>query len=338
MKDRKKKSEAFRNFEKGNYSRSDFRTVQQVFEQKDDAELMDLLKQKWQSIPEGQTSSKPATEAINDVIASTIPTRKTTVKLLLNYYQRAAAVLLIPIVLFSVYWFMAQPENTETSVATIYSPPGARTSFVLPDGSTGWLNSDSKLTYPVQFASVREVQLDGEAYFHVKHQQKQKFQVRTPNLTVQVLGTKFDVSAYNAKKEVSVILQEGSVQILDKNDEASYLMKPNEKFAFDVAEKKAVVSEVNATEHTSWTEGILSFKGESLEEVMNKLARWYNVDIEIHDEQLQSYNFKATFQNEPLEEILRMVALTTPLKYRIEERKLNSNGIYAKKKIIIDKK
>lgn len=327
---------AFRNFEKGDYSRTDYKRVHSAFESESDHELKELLNENWQQIPEG-THLPVLTRFIDQLYYNLIPSKISTTRLVLNWYQRAAAVLLIPVVLFALYWASRDMASTTQAMATIYSPLGARTSFVLPDGSTGWLNSGSELSYPVEFKSTREVKLSGEAFFQVKHQHGDKFRVRTNGLTIQVLGTQFDVSAYKEDPEISVVLNEGSVRILDKYDQESYLMKPDERFEFDKQQNKALISTVNATEFTGWTEGLLSFKGESLEDVMTKLARWYNVDIEIRDEQLKTYNFRATFKDEQLDEILRMIALTTPMKYRIEERKTNLNDVYAKKKVIIEK-
>jgi ferric-dicitrate binding protein FerR (iron transport regulator) len=334
----KKNREAFRNFEKGDYTRTDYKRVHSVFESEPDIELRELMNENWQKIPEGTQTSPAVSRFIDQLYHNLIPSKISPTRLVLNWYQRVAAVLLIPVLLFALYWGSREGSDTMQAMATIYSPLGARTSFVLPDGSTGWLNSGSELSYPVEFKSTRDVKLVGEAFFHVKHQHGDKFRVRTNGLSVEVLGTKFDVSAYSEDPNISVVLKEGSVRILDKQDQASYLMKPDERFEFDKQQNKALISAVNAGEFTLWTEGVLAFKGESLEDVMKKLSRWYNVDIEIRNEQLKTYNFRATFKDEQLDEILRMIALTTPLKYSIEERKTNANDVYAKKKVIIEKK
>ena len=338
MEEKHKNSEAFRNFEKGDYSRSDYRQVNRLFSSEEDSELQEQLLENWQKIPEGKSTSPRIRQLINQLENKLFPVRPSVGKRVLVYYQRVAAILLIPVLLAAVYWFVLKQSPEQEVMATIYSPEGARTSFVLPDGSTGWLNSGSELSYPVSFKHSREVKLVGEAFFHVKKQHGEKFQVRTHGLTVQVLGTQFDVSAYENDKQLSVVLKEGSVQILDKNAQPSYRMKPDERFVYNVDENKAIVSSVDARELTSWTDGLLQFRGEPLGEVMKKLARWYNVDIEIRDTQLKEYSFKATFKDEQIEEILRMIALTTPMKYKIDERKTNQNGIYDKKKIIIEKK
>lgn len=338
MEEKLKSSEAFRNFERGDYSRSDYKLVNSRFNSGEDTELREKLYEHWQTLPEPGNTSVRVRRLINHMEHELFSAPVSIGKRIILYYQQIAALLLIPILLLGVLWLLFKKPMECEVVATIHSPEGTRTSFVLPDGSTGWLNSGSALSYPVNFAHSREVNLVGEAFFQVKKQHGQTFKVRTQSLLVQVLGTQFSVSAYENDKQPSVILKEGSVQILDLNEHPSYRMKPNERFVYQVEENKAVVSEVNAQELTSWKDGLLQFRGESLEEVMKKLARWYNVDIEIRDARLKEYSFKATFKDEQIEEILRMIALTTPLKYRLEERKTNPNGLYDKKKIIIEKK
>ncbi|WP_372774308.1 FecR family protein [Mangrovibacterium sp.] len=338
MAEKRKYTEAFRNYESGSYSRTDYKQVNSTFAN-DDELLREHLHEHWESLSEyGEMKSPNMKSLINQVQRTISPQKPSATRRMLTYYQRIAAVLLIPITLFSIYWFTATTPQATDAMATIVSPQGARTSFVLPDGSTGWLNSGSEISYPVNFHQNREVKLVGEAFFHVKQQNGEKFKVRTPGITVQVLGTQFNVSAYEANEKISVVLQEGSVQILDQHEQASYLMKPDERFEYNRKENRAVISHVEAADYTRWTEGLLQFRGESLEVVMSKLARWYNVDIEIRDEQLKAYNFKATFKDEQLDEILRMIALTTPMQYRVEERKSNLNSLYVKKKIIIEQK
>ena len=325
------------NFSKGEYSRTDYRRVAQMFSQPDD-NLKGQMQNHWEQIPADQSLDDRMARLLRLLKIQTMFVKSTKGKSFLNYYQKVAAVLLIPLLLGFGYWLLRTPGAQSQAMATIHSPMGARTEFVLPDGTTGWLNSGSELAYPVEFSTNREVKLQGEAYFNVVHQHGDHFQVKTNALTVEVLGTSFDVAAYENDAEINVILKEGRVKILDTDDKESYIMKPNEKFSYNSRMKTMSVSSIDAADQTSWTQGILKFRGESLLEVMRELGRWYNVDFEIRDKQLQEYNFKATFKDEQLDEILRMISLTTPMKYQVEERKTNANGIYKKKKIIIERK
>ncbi|WP_299576403.1 FecR domain-containing protein [uncultured Sunxiuqinia sp.] len=325
-------------FVRGSYSRTDYKHVKEQFQLEEDADLHGEMQAHWESLPANQPLGAGLQVMLERFKSTPLKKKESTGRSIFKYYQRVAAVLFIPFLLAAALWMLHAPKIATDVMATIHSPAGSRTEFVLPDGSTGWLNGGSKLSYPVVFSENRDVVLEGEAYFEVVHQANQTFRVKTKALTVQVLGTSFNVAAYADETAVNVVLQQGKVQILDRNDQLTYTMKPDEKFELDLLGNKATVSQVDASVHTSWTKGLLRFDGEPLSEVVKKLARWYNVDFEIRDEQLQAYNFRATFKDEQLDEILRMISLTTPMKYRMEERKLNKDGTYMKKKIIIERR
>ena len=326
--------EALENYVNDRYSRSDYRRVVRRFSQDDDVELKDDMRDHWDKLPEKQPLSTYLTGLFTSLKFRIIPDQyhRTTVS---SFYQKAAAILFIPLLLGTLYLFWhLLPEQNE-AMASIHSPLGARTAFVLPDGTTGWLNSGSELSYPVNF-DERNVVLNGQAYFDVVKQKNNKFKVKASHIAVVVYGTSFDISAYKNEPEIDVVLLEGEIRVQGHDGNGAVIMEPNQRLNIKKAEKKATISLVDAASQISWTQGILQFNGEPLQEVMRKLGRWYNVDFEIKDDQLKRYNFKATFKEEPLEEILRMMALTTPMRYEFQERKLNENGVYMKRKIIID--
>ncbi len=331
--------DSLKNFDDGNYTRADYRRVRRLFSSENESVLKDSMQKKWTEIPEDQLLNdrlKRVLSVLKSLIMHSQPVSGR--KKIFTFYQKIAALLFVPLLLSFLLWMLYETSGKTEATATIFSPPGARTAFVLPDGSNGWLNSGSSITYPVDF-KTRNVKLTGEAYFDVVHQYGNPFQVTTDALSLQVLGTSFNVSAYSDDQEVSVILKEGHVRVTRSGiSDRGYLLEPGEKFSYNIENRKATVSRVNAEEQTLWTQGILRFDGESLFQVMRKLGRWYNVDFEIRDKQLQNYNFRVTFKDEQLDEILRNIAISTPMKYRIENRRINKNGIYMKKKIIIEKK
>lgn len=331
------KNKSLGNFLKEDYSRSDYRKVVQMFSEENET-LKEKMNNHWDQLPNDQPLDDRMSHLLKLFKTQIKFSQSTKKRSLLSFYKNIAAILIIPLLVASAYWYFNYSAADHVAIATIHSPLGARTEFVLPDGTTGWLNSGSELAYPVEFAQTREVKLKGEAFFHVTHRNGRKFQVVTKGLKVSVLGTMFDVSAYDDDSEINVVLQRGKVKILGLNNVGYYVMKPNEKYSYDLKGNKAEVRAVDAQDLTSWTKGLLKFKGEPLSEVMKKLARWYNIDYEIRDQKLKDYNFQATFKDEQLDEILRMIALTTPMKYRIEERKTNKNGVYGKRKIIIERK
>jgi ferric-dicitrate binding protein FerR (iron transport regulator) len=330
--------QSLNNYITNNYSRTDYRQVINSFSQDEGAGLKEAMNVHWDQLPVGQPLDSQLSVVLKSLKMRITNGGAAKRWSFYNFYQKVAAVLFIPLLLGISYLSFYSFSDQNSAMAAIHSPVGARTEFVLPDGTTGWLNSGSELTYPVNFENKRVVHLDGQAFFNVVHQHGKKFLVKTSALTIQVLGTSFDVSAYKNDQEINVVLLEGKVKVQGDNRKSALIMEPDQKLNINKIENKATISLVDAREHISWTEGVLRFNGEPLSEVMKKLARWYNVDFEIRDEQLKRYNFKATFQDEQLDEILRMIALTTPMKYEIQERKTNGDGLYLKKRILIDKK
>ena len=255
-----------------------------------------------------------------------------------SWFAKIAAILLIPLIITSL-WFYFNPIEIETTAsATIVSPLGARTQFTLPDGTMGWLNNGSSLEYKSNFTNQREVELIGEAYFEVIKTNNKKFVVNISDFSVEVFGTKFNVSAYEEDLESSVVLEEGKVRIKNSISGISELLDPDERFSLNKSSKTASITRVSAEDYTIWREGQLKFRNEPLGEVLKKIERWYNVDLQLTDQKLLNYRFRANFQNEPIEEILRMISMTTPISYTIEDRLINDNGTYKKKRITIKRK
>ena len=252
-----------------------------------------------------------------------------------DWFMKIAAILVFPLLIASLWMYFNPIELEKTMHARIVSPLGTRTQFSLPDGTSGWLNNGSSLAYNSNFMADRKVDLVGEAYFDVVHKNKQNFVVNTIDFSVEVLGTKFNVSAYDEDIESSVVLKEGKVKINSRRNGISELLKPDELFTLNKSTKTALISNVTANDHIVWSNGQLRFRNEPLSEVIKKMGRWYNVDFEITDEKLLNYKYRANFQDEPIEEILRMISITTPITYSIENRLTNKNGTYEKKKIVI---
>lgn len=255
-----------------------------------------------------------------------------------SWFARIAAILIIPLIITSLWLYFNPIEVETTASATIVSPLGARTQFTLPDGTIGWLNNGSSLEYKSDFNRQREVELVGEAYFEVVKADHKKFVVNTSDFSVEVLGTKFNVSAYEEDMESSVVLEEGKVRIKNSRSGISELLDPDERFSLNKSSKTALITKVSANDFTVWREGQLKFRNEPLREVLKKIERWYNVDLLLTDQKLLNYRFRANFQNEPIEEILRMISITTPISYTIEERLINNKGTYKKKRITIKRK
>lgn len=260
-----------------------------------------------------------------------------------TWLTRAAAILLIPVLSFSL-WFYLSPKSSpfakETQLADlswidINAPDGARVKFLLPDGTSGWLNGGAKLKYPVVFGQHRKVELKGEGYFEVNHIDNSDFIVSVADLDIKALGTKFNVSAYPDVSFTDVVLLDGKVEINGKAGVFNQVLNPNEKISFNRDTKSLIMKTVNANNYSAWKDGYLIIDNETLGQAVWRLERWYNAKIIIQDERLKTYRFKATFIDEPIEEVLKLIAKTTPVKYNIEKRDFDSSGVLKQKKITI---
>ncbi len=257
---------------------------------------------------------------------------------LANYLTRIAASLFIPVLAASMFlYFQNNSFRKIKSYADIYSPYGTRTSFSLPDGSTGWLNGGSSLKFPTRFGrTTREVKLTGEAYFNVISNHKKPFIVSTDNIDVKVSGTSFNVMAYTDEEITEVTLERGIVEVfkkLNNHRQSIGLLKPNESFTYNsVSDSDSIIS-INIKEKLSWLDGKLTFKFEPFEEVIHRINRWYNVNIVIKDKLLDSYIYYGTFKDETLEEVLNLLRLTAPIRFKDLARERRQDGTFEKRKI-----
>lgn len=335
------------NFYKGKYSYNDYIKVKKYFNKTDESKVAsELLFNQWKELTEATNDKDYSLNHIFDKIHYSIlldEKKRTREKVIWSFYRQAAAILLIPVLAFSL-WFYYSSKSSALATSTqsvaqswveINAPEGARVQFLLPDSTSGWLNSGSKLKYPSVFNGNRKVELSGEAYFEVVHRNQSDFVVGVADLDIKVLGTKFNVSAYSDDSFTNVVLTEGKVEIEGKTGVFNQILRPNEKITFHRDSKSLNLKPVDADRYSAWKDGYLIIENEPLGEVIPRIERWYNAEIIVLDKELCNYRFKATFRNEPLEEVLRLVALTTPLKYKIDEREEDGNGITKRRKITI---
>ncbi|WP_162304533.1 FecR family protein [Maribellus luteus] len=334
------------NFSNGKYSYNDYTKIREWFEDiRHREDMAGHLSAQWDEITEQQ---KGADESLNHIFERIqynilLEEKKQKKKISLwHFYRQVAAILLVPLLAFSAWYYSVNirdgareplPEAVAQAWVSINAPEGARVEFMLPDSSRGWLNSGSKLRYPSQFGGQRQVELTGEAWFDVKHQNNSEFVVSVPDMDIKVLGTQFNVSAYTNDVFTDVSLEEGKIEINGKGAVFNQVLAPNEKILFNRNSRTVSLSEVDASRYSAWKDGYLVIDNEPLGQVVSRLERWYNVDIEIQDEVLKSYRFKATFKDELLEEVLKLMAKTTPIRYTIEQRSADAGGVFKQKKV-----
>jgi len=259
--------------------------------------------------------------------------RKSPVHRIIRLYSKVAAILLLPLFIVGAltYGYISKSitvpaEQVVSSV--IHAPYGARVSFNLPDGTVGWLNSGSSLTYSLPFNNNRKVALDGEAWFDVARNEKNPFEVCTGNSMVKVLGTSFNVSAYRREHYVEVVLQQGKVEFYHNNLPEKVILSPSQKMVFK--DGKVDLSMTDPSKYRAWTDGKLVFRGDNMTEVAGRIERWYNVKVILVDQDLEKYSFRATFEDDSLEEVLRLLSMTSPIVYKIAPRVMKSDGTIEK--------
>lgn len=245
----------------------------------------------------------------------------------MSWWQKVAAVLLIPMFLFSTYLWINNRKTSalQTTMQEVTALPGTRTKVNLPDGSIVWLNSGSTLTYPTFFANnERCTTLSGEGYFSVKTDKSHPFYVNVNNIRVMVTGTELNVEGYRGDSINSVILTNGSVNIITQ-DNKQIALKPNQCFSLNILTQKHTVYAMDAASYSTWKDGILAFRDDPLENVFKRIGRAFNVDIRINNPQLATQKYRATFEGESLQQILDLISLSAPIKYK--RLKTTNNGI-----------
>jgi ferric-dicitrate binding protein FerR (iron transport regulator) len=169
-------------------------------------------------------------------------------------------------------------DNQEIVYNTIVVPRGGQYQLILADGSKVWINSASSLRYPTAFSGkTREVYLDGEAYFEVAHNANSPFKVKTARAEVQVLGTHFNVNAYQDEAACKTTLLEGSVEV--KTPTGDQIIKPGQQDVANSDGSQIVDSNVNLEEEVAWKNGLFFFKDAGIQEIMRQACRWYDLKV-----------------------------------------------------------
>lgn len=253
--------------------------------------------------------------------------------------SQIAAILIVGILIAAGIYFSERSHiPAHDQQVEFISHNGFRNQFKLPDGTSGWLGYDSQLKYYVDSSNNRIAVLDGLAFFDVVHRKIQPFIVKTPkNLNIEVLGTRFNVSAYSADKSCEVVLEKGRVR-LNLKDKKIEEMIPNERIVYNSGKRTIQKSMVNVKDYLAWKEGKLILNDISLEETCKKISRFYNIEIELQARNINQQQVRLVLEDETLEETLNLLCMILPVKYEVEGRKALGNNSYSKKKIIIKNK
>ena len=271
-------------------------------------------------------------------------------------YWLSAAILITAVLgIGSIFVFRHSRQQNEVAYFEALAPKGSRSFITLSDGSTVWLNSGTKIRYPGDFGlKVRELYLEGEAYFMVAENKKMPFRVNTSDVCITATGTSFNVKAYNDENIIETTLETGEVRIdalnssKRKPESSTVYLKPNQKAVFiktsgnlsinstkqnsnipggdsriKVKSSSVLVDTLVDTKlTTSWKDSKWIFRSEKLLNLTPILERRYDVTIAFSDSILQSYKFTGTLKEESLDQVLNALCLASPIRYVIKHNQV----------------
>ena len=256
-------------------------------------------------------------------------------------FLKAAVILLTSGLLV---WFamklVDQTDHTGPDMITKNTARGQKITLTLPDGTTVQMNSETKLTFPMEFGNRRQVLLDGEAFFMVKRDEQKPFVVQTGNLHTEVLGTTFNIKAFK-NEIIEITVATGKVKVTSTNvqnqnsslnnvntpleGKGGVLLTPNQQALFDASTNTLKARNVDTNIHIAWKEGVLKFSEVRFQDVVIDLERWYGVDIDI-DPRLNECIVIGQYQNESLETILKSFEFLMEIDYEFGKDGVHIKG------------
>lgn len=299
--------------------RSEFEEAQKAREQTADSEpeydnrLLQLTYQKIRDYETGKLEAPelPPYEPTTETLVYTLPGNRK------NGWRKwiAAAAVLTGIGLFS-YWFLQNNQATHAPVqwASVDVLPGQQRKIILPDSSIVNVNAGSHIEYPLAFTdSIREVRLDGEAFFVVTQNTRQPFVVHSGTLRTRVLGTSFNVRAYRDEEVQNVLVATGKVQV-STNEKSLDILLPNHLLTYHVQEKAFAVTD-QPYEAMDWQQNRMAFNDISFKDLAAELGRRYGKTFVFNDPVMKSCRYRAVFNDLPLDKILQQLSLTNGFTY-----------------------
>ncbi|MGV8092383.1 MAG: FecR family protein [Mangrovibacterium sp.] len=214
-------------------------------------------------------------------------------------------------------------------VYTVFNIPNAEMgNIVLPDGTKVELNSSSELKYPLHFLNSREVFLTGEAFFNVKSDPRNPFIVHVANFSIKVTGTRFNVKSYpDISPETT--LEEGKITVIDHDGNPMVELRPNENLVYAKEQKRFFVTKIDTHQKTSWREGKIILKNQTIEEISKIIERWYNVKIRFYDEAIKQVRLTGTILKDyPIEELLHVLITSESVDFELLTESDGTRMIY----------
>jgi transmembrane sensor len=214
------------------------------------------------------------------------------------------------------------PKEEISTYNQLIIPYGKRSMITFSDGTKAWVNAGSKLVYPAEFSKEkREIYVNGEIYIEVNEDKKRPFVIKTKQMDIQVLGTKFNVSAYEADKTKSVVLVSGSVSISSDIDNKKVILNPDQMYS--ILGNSCSVENVDASLYILWVQGLYQFESEKLGTIITRLERYYGIKIECDTTSAELKCSGKLDLKEDINKLLSELSRALPIQYR-----KNADGIY----------
>jgi transmembrane sensor len=230
--------------------------------------------------------------------------------------SRVAAVLLI--LLLTVACLYISNSVRRTAVSELVAPRGQKSMAILEDGTVVWLNSGSSIRYTRNYNKRnREVELTGEAYFDVSKNKRLPFIVKSSDLIIKALGTTFNLMAYPEDETIAITLIEGKVRVHAPGTKTINL-SPNQKAIYNKLNNSFFIKEIDPVFSVSWKDNVLKFDDQPLPDILTQLERWYDVKFYYPENMLKDQRFTMTIKTESLREVLELIRISTPIKFKIE--------------------
>lgn len=233
------------------------------------------------------------------------------------------------------YTPMQISDDTTQTILPIYNtlkiPTGGEYMLILADGTKVWINSQTELRYPVNFTGKeRTVYLKGEAYFEVSHDTARPFFVRMGNeVNVEVLGTSFNVRSYENEQEIEAVLEQGSVKMWRHNN--SVTLTPHIKAVYNKNNGLFTTQTVNTELYTAWHKGQYIFEEETIENILHKLSRWYDINVFFVNEDAKRIIFSGNVRKyDTIQQLLRAIERTGSIHFQIKGNTIIVNTILTK--------
>jgi len=277
------------------------------------------------SFEEKKTLKNNITNSIwSNIAKSEAPGKK--VRLINSRFVKLAAASVVAMIFISSFYFLVKKSGAkhQNSIATKTDQEHKQNRFIfLADGSSVILSGESKLKYPSTFEGLktREVYLEGEAFFDIKHISSKPFIVHTGNLETKVLGTAFNIKAFPDEDNITVTVKRGRVSVNDQNKILG-IITPNEQITYAKSKVKSSIQTIKNESYLTWKQEDLLIDNLTISGAAKLLEDRYNVKIIIDNPNVESLRFTSTFsKNEPLDEVLSSICLFNGLSYNYDKQK-----------------